>query len=155
MAFYDAKNKAVFVGDALHGNCCPSAAGQPSLPPAYYAVAAYLGTLQTMEELDIEWIYSGHWPVYHASQVGDFLSECRRFVERASSQVEKALERHPEGQTLKQLMDECGPVLGSWPENNRWLLMYPLHGHLALLEQQGAVKRVKSTGHVRWALSSI
>lgn len=153
LAFYDAKKKAVFVGDALHGNCCPDAAGKPSLPPAYYAVAAYLDTLRTIQELDIDWIYSGHWPVYHASMVADFMAECRRFVKRASSQVEKALERHPEGQTLREVMDVCAPMLGSWPENNRWLLMYPLHGHLTLLEQQGTIKRIKSAGHVRWALN--
>lgn len=33
------------------------------------------------------------------------------------------------------------PALGKWPENNSWLLMYPLHDHLAHLEQQGTVKK--------------
>ncbi|MBI3665772.1 MAG: MBL fold metallo-hydrolase [Acidobacteria bacterium] len=36
LGFYDAKNRAVFVGDAIHGSYCPSAKGEPSLPPAYF-----------------------------------------------------------------------------------------------------------------------
>jgi len=154
LAVYDPVNRAVFVGDALHGNFCPDVTGAPSLPPAYYAVAAYLATLHTMEELPIDWIYSGHWPVYHASKVADFLTACKDFVKRASSQVQKAFERHPEGMTLRGLIEECGPSLGSWPENNRWLLMYPLHGHVMLLEQQGTITRVEAAGTVRWKLSA-
>ena len=35
LALYDALTRAVFVGDALHGEFCPNASGAPSLPPAY------------------------------------------------------------------------------------------------------------------------
>jgi glyoxylase-like metal-dependent hydrolase (beta-lactamase superfamily II) len=154
LALYDSLNKAVFVGDALHGNYCPTAKGEPSLPPAYFAVLAYLGTLQFLEALEINWIYSGHWPTYHGSAAAEFLAECRRFVDKASALVMKILERHPEGVTLLMCIDECGPVMGNWPENNRWLLMYPLHGHLLHLEQQGVTKKVKGEGHTRWQLAA-
>jgi hypothetical protein len=43
-------------------------------------------------------------------------------------------------------MDECGPALGAWPLTNQWLLMYPMHGHLLLLEQQGRVTRLAAKG---------
>lgn len=152
LAIYDPVNRAVFVGDALHGRYCPSADGEPSLPPAYYSVLAYLGTLQFLEALDIDWIYSGHWPAYHSAQAAEFLIECRRFVDSASSLVRRTLERHKEGVTLRLCMDECGPALGNWPASNQWLLMYPLHGHLLHLEQQGVITRVNGTGHIRWKL---
>ncbi len=48
LALYDPVNKAVFVGDALHGRYCPTTAGEPALPPGYYSVLAYLGTLQML-----------------------------------------------------------------------------------------------------------
>jgi glyoxylase-like metal-dependent hydrolase (beta-lactamase superfamily II) len=150
LAFYDAANRAVFVGDALHGSTCPSMAGQPSLPPAYFAVLAYLSSVQLIESLDIEWIYSAHWPTYRADGVKEFLDECRRFVEMADGQVRRALERHPEGVGLLECIAECGPALGRFPENNRWLLMYPLHGHLSHLEQLGEVVRIKVGDRVRW-----
>jgi glyoxylase-like metal-dependent hydrolase (beta-lactamase superfamily II) len=152
LALYDAAHRAVFVGDALHGRYCPSTTGQPSLPPAYYSVLAYLGTLQFLEALEVEWIYSGHWPAYHASAVSEFLAGCRSFVDQASSLVLKTLERNPEGVTLSACIEECGPALGNWPAGNRWLLMYPMHGHLLYLEQQGTVTRVKSEAHTRWKL---
>jgi glyoxylase-like metal-dependent hydrolase (beta-lactamase superfamily II) len=64
LAFYDAKHRAVYVGDALHGNYCPSRELRPSLPPAYFAVLAYLATIQTIEALAVDCIYSAHWPTY-------------------------------------------------------------------------------------------
>src|SRR5271156_5642328 len=60
LALYDPVDRAVFVGDSLHGWYCPNKAGEPSLPPAYYSVLAYLGTLQMVHAFEIEWIYSGH-----------------------------------------------------------------------------------------------
>jgi glyoxylase-like metal-dependent hydrolase (beta-lactamase superfamily II) len=152
LALYDPVNRAIFVGDALHGRYCPTVDGAPALPPAYYSVLAYLGTLQSLESLDIEWIYSGHWPTFHGSQVSDFLVECRRFVDSASSLVWRALELHPEGLTLVACMNECGPALGSWPASNQWLLMYPMHGHLVYLEQQGLIVKTGGAGHTRWKL---
>jgi glyoxylase-like metal-dependent hydrolase (beta-lactamase superfamily II) len=156
LALYDPVNRAVFVGDALHGRHCPTTVGEPALPPGYYSVLAYLGTLQMLGALDIDWIYSGHWPTFHGSQVSEFLVECHRFVEGASNLVWKTLEKHPEGATLRAFMDECGPVLGTWPLSNQWLLMYPLHGHLLLLEQQGRVTRLAANekDHVQWKISN-
>lgn len=152
LAFYDSLHKAVYVGDALHGMNCPSASGAPSLPPAYFAVLAYLATIQLIESLDIEWIYSGHWPVYHLDEAKVFLRECRRFVKMAEDQVRLALNHSREGLTLAECIAQCGPYLGDWPENNRWLLMYPLHGHLSLMESNGEVERITGKGHVRWKL---
>jgi glyoxylase-like metal-dependent hydrolase (beta-lactamase superfamily II) len=161
LALYDPVNRAVFVGDALHGRYCPTAAGEPALPPGYFSVLAYLGTLQMLQAFDIEWIYSGHWPAFHGSQVSEFLAESRRFVDNASALVWKTLEKHPEGVTLRAFMDECGPVLGGWPSTNQWLLMYPMHGHLLLLEQQGRVTKIaakkfdgKKNEPVQWKIAS-
>ena len=152
LAFYDTKHRAVFVGDALHGSYCPAANGAPSLPPAYFSVLAYLSSIQLIESLQIEWIYSAHWPVYGMEKAAEFLDECRRFVQMADGQVRKSLERHPEGLSLQACMDECGPLLGSWPVNNRWLLMYPLHGHLTHLEQTGEVTRTRHGVPILWKL---
>jgi glyoxylase-like metal-dependent hydrolase (beta-lactamase superfamily II) len=154
LALYDPVNRAVFVGDALHGRYCPNASGEPALPPGYFSVLAYLGTLQMLHAFDIDWIYSGHWPTYHGSQVSEFLTESRRFVDNAAALVWKTLENNPEGVTLAAFMDECGPVLGSWPAGNQWLLMYPLHGHLLLLEQQGRVTKVAGKPHTHWKVAS-
>jgi glyoxylase-like metal-dependent hydrolase (beta-lactamase superfamily II) len=154
LALYDSVNKAVFVGDALHGNYCPDIKGAASLPPAYFAVLAYLGTLQFLEALEINWIYSGHWPTFNGAAAAEFLAECRRFVDKASALVMKTLERHPEGVTLLMCIDECGPAMGNWPSNNQWLLMYPLYGHLLHLEQLGVTKKLKGEGHTRWKLAA-
>lgn len=110
LALYDAANKAVFVGDAIHGSYCPPVKGEPSLPPACFSVLAYPSTVQLLESLDIEWIYSSPWPLYGGAQAPEFLAECKRFVEKAQEQVQRALDRHPRG-----CMDECGPLWASGP----------------------------------------
>jgi glyoxylase-like metal-dependent hydrolase (beta-lactamase superfamily II) len=153
LAFYDAKHRAVFVGDALHGSYCPSVNGDPSLPPAYFSILAYLSTVQLIEALEVKWIYSAHWPPYPVEKATEFLDECRRFVQMADAQVRKSLERHPGGLTLRACMDECGPLLGRWPAANKWLLMYPLHGHLAHLEETGEVVRIHGDEHVHWKMT--
>jgi len=150
LALYSPVHRAVFVGDALHGNYCPSREGNPSLPPAYFAVLAYLSTVQVVETLDIEWIYSAHWPVYHGPQVAEFLAECRSFVDRADRLIRNQLERHHDGVTLRECIDACGAALGNWPAGNAWLLMYPIHGHLDHLEQLGIASKVHAAGATRW-----
>jgi glyoxylase-like metal-dependent hydrolase (beta-lactamase superfamily II) len=152
LAFYYPRHKAVFVGDALHGSFCPSATGEPSLPPAYFAILAYLSTVQLIESLEVDCIYSAHWPPYPMERASEFLDECRRFVQMADGQVKKSLERHPEGLSLRTCMDECGTALGKWPAANQWLLMYPIHGHLAHLEETGEAIRVHDSEYVRWKL---
>jgi glyoxylase-like metal-dependent hydrolase (beta-lactamase superfamily II) len=152
LAFYYEKHRAVFAGDALHGSYCPSVEGNPSLPPAYFSILAYLSTVQLIESLEVEWIYSAHWPPYPVEKAGEFLDECRRFVQMADGQVRKSLERHPDGLTLRACMDECCPLLGKWPAANQWLLMYPLHGHLVYLEETGEVVRIHDGEYVNWKL---
>jgi glyoxylase-like metal-dependent hydrolase (beta-lactamase superfamily II) len=152
LAFYDNRHRAVYVGDALHGNCCPSRENKPSLPPAYFAVLAYLASIQTVEALEVDSIYSAHWPTYSGPQVNEFLSECRRFVDRADTVVRQAIEQHPEGLTLRQCIDKCGPLLGNWPKENQWLLMYPIHGHLSHLEQSGVVAQERGSDAIRWRM---
>jgi glyoxylase-like metal-dependent hydrolase (beta-lactamase superfamily II) len=153
IALYYPPSRAMFVGDAVHGSYCPAANGAPAVPPAYYCVLAYLSALQLVETFEVEWIYSGHWPAYTGSQVMEFLEESRRFVQITTERVLRALDRHPEGITLRTCIEECGPTLGKWPANSSWLLMYPIYGHLTQLEQQGVVKRVHVNNLTRWRLS--
>jgi glyoxylase-like metal-dependent hydrolase (beta-lactamase superfamily II) len=152
LGFYHPGHRAIFVGDALHGSACPSADGKPSLPPAYFAVLAYLSTLQTVHALRVDWIYSAHWPTYNGSGAKEFLAECRSFVDRADAFLREELARHPEGVTLGECMQACVPALGNWPPENRWLLMYPVYGHLELLEQLGITSRGKTNTVTRWKL---
>jgi glyoxylase-like metal-dependent hydrolase (beta-lactamase superfamily II) len=151
LAFYDPANRAVYVGDALHGSYCPARDGSPSLPPAYFAVLAYLSSIQTMEALRVDWIYSAHWPTYTGDGISEFLSNCRNFVDRTDSLIRDALEQSPDGITLAECIAECGPAMGTWPSQNRWLLMYPIHGHLSHLEQLGIARREgQPNGPIRW-----
>jgi glyoxylase-like metal-dependent hydrolase (beta-lactamase superfamily II) len=150
LAFYDRARRAVFTGDALHGAFCPSRDGAPSLPPIYFPVAAYVETIGRIEALDVDWIYSAHWPPFGGQALKNFLAECRGFVARVDEAVRRLLDAAPSGVTLREAIARVGPALGDWPETNRWLLMYPLHAHLAHLETMGHAARVQEQGVPRW-----
>jgi glyoxylase-like metal-dependent hydrolase (beta-lactamase superfamily II) len=150
LAFYDRANRAVFTGDALHGAYCPARNGAPSLPPIYFPVAAYLETISQIEGLDVDWIYSAHWPPFGGDALKGFLDECRGFVRRVDEKVARLLEGEPAGVSLKEAIAKLGPALGDWPETNRWLLMYPVHAHLVHFEQTGRARRLQAEGVPRW-----
>jgi glyoxylase-like metal-dependent hydrolase (beta-lactamase superfamily II) len=152
LAVYNPRNNAVFVGDALQGATCPSRCGAPSLPPAYLSVLGYLSTIKTIERLNVDWIYSAHWPCFAGPKVSEFLVECRSFVDRADMLIRGALEWRNEGLSLRECMEICGPLLGKWPADNRWLLMYPILGHLQLLENLGVVTTEIDFGITRWKM---
>jgi glyoxylase-like metal-dependent hydrolase (beta-lactamase superfamily II) len=153
LALYNPRNNAVFVGDALQGESCPSRCGNPSLPPAYLSVLGYFSTIKTIERLNVDWIYSAHWPSFSGPRVSEFLAECRSFVDRADLLIRRALERQHDGLSLRECIDVCGPLLGQWPSENRWLLMYPVHGHLQFLEKLGAATKETDFGITRWKMA--
>jgi glyoxylase-like metal-dependent hydrolase (beta-lactamase superfamily II) len=73
LALYGRKNKAAFVGDAIHGRGCPKAEGGLAIPVTYYDVDIYLSTLRYFEGLEMDVLYSGHWPIMRKEAIRDFI----------------------------------------------------------------------------------
>lgn len=153
LALYDAKNKAAFVGDAIHGRGCPKAAGGLAIPVTYYDVDIYLSTLRYFENLAIDVLYSGHWPVMRGEEVRDFIAESRRTVEFIDRVILASLAKTPAGLTLKELMDAVANAVGDWPEESWNLAMFPLQGHMQRLEDLAKARRVERTRPVKWVAS--
>ncbi|MGH9325149.1 MAG: MBL fold metallo-hydrolase [Terriglobia bacterium] len=150
LAFYDAGNKAAFVGDAIHGRGCPKATGEMAIPVTYYRVDVYLSTLRYFENLPIETLYSGHWPVMRGEEIRDFIAESRATVELLDRVILSSLEAHPRGLTLRELIDAVANAVGEWPKESWRLAMFPVNGHLDRLEAMGKARRVAGAHPVRW-----
>ena len=153
LALYDRAHKAAFVSDALHGRGCPKAAGGMGIPVTYYYVDIYLSTLRYFETLDIEVLYSGHWPVMRGEAIRDFVAESRQTVELFDRVILTSLERNSVGLTLKELIDAVANAVGDWPQTTWGLAMFPVKGHMDRLEEQGRVRRLDGTRPVKWLLS--
>ena len=153
LALYDRKNKAVYASDALHGRGCPKADGTMGIPVTYYYVDVYLSTLRYFESLDIDVLYSGHFPAMRAEEIRNFISECRQTVELFDRVILRDLGRHSEGLTLEQLIEAVANAVGDWPKDTWSLAMFPVKGHLDRLEQQGKIRPVAGAHPGKWQLA--
>jgi len=150
LGVYDPGHRALFSSDAIHGAGCPAANGGLAFGPTYYCVASYLATIEFLEGVTLDHIYSGHWPNCHGAETRRFLAESRSFVERADVLLRSELLRGDrEGCTLAALIDRLGPRLGDWPASRHQLLMFALHGHLERLCERGEIEALAGPP-VRW-----
>jgi len=153
LALYDAKERAAFVGDAIHGRGCPKAAGGLAIPVTYYYVDIYLSTLRYFEGLSIEVLYSGHWPTMRGEEIRDFIAESRQTVELFDRVILASLGKTATGLTLKELIEAVANAVGDWPKDGWDLAMFPVKGHLDRLEQQGKIRPDASGRPARWQLA--
>jgi len=146
LAIYDEKNHAAFTSDAVQSAGYPTTTGQMAFGPTYYTVEAYLASIEFLERQPIDHMLTGHWPAMNRKEDAKrFLASSREFVERVDSGITRFLSEHPEGVTLKRLIGEVGPRLGSWPEDANLFLQFALYGHLERLEQRGLIRAKRST----------
>lgn len=152
LALYDRAHKSAFVSDAIHGRGCPKAAGGMGIPVTYYYVDIYLSTLRYFETLDIDVLYSGHWPVMRGEAIRDFIAESRQTVELFDQVILSSLGKNPTGLTLKELIEAVANAVGEWPRTTWGLAMFPVKGHMDRLEEQGKARRLDGTRPVKWQL---
>jgi glyoxylase-like metal-dependent hydrolase (beta-lactamase superfamily II) len=153
LALYDAKNRAAFVSDAIHGRGCPNATGEIGIPVTYYFVDTYLSTLRLFENLEIDVLYSGHWPTMRGDEIKDFIAESRRTVEFLDRVILQDLAKHPAGLSLIELMHTVAEAVGEWPKETWFLTTFPVKGHLDRLEQQNKVHMVRGKQFPKWRLT--
>jgi glyoxylase-like metal-dependent hydrolase (beta-lactamase superfamily II) len=150
LALYDARRKAAFVSDAIHGRGSPKAGGGMGLPVTYYYVDLYLSTLRYFEGLSIDFLYSGHCPNMQGEEIRDFIAESRQTVELLDRVILASLEKNPAGLTMKQLIDAVANAVGDWPPDSWTVAMFSVKGHMDRLEQQGKARAVRGARPVKW-----
>jgi len=153
LALYDARQRAAFVGDAIHGRGCPKAQGGMAIPVTYYYVDIYLSTLRYFEGLPMEVLYSGHWPTMRGEEIRDFIAESRQTVELFDRVILASLGKTAPGLTLKEAIEAVSNAVGDWPKEGWQLAMFPVKGHLDRLEQQGKIRAVRGTRPLRWQVA--
>ena len=153
LAVYDPKHRVVFVGDAIHGRGCPKADGGMAIPVTYYYVDIYLSTLRFFEALEINRLYSGHWPTMEGEEVKGFIAESRQTVELLDRVILSSLSKNASGLTMKDLIDVVSQAVGDWPKESWTLAMFPVKGHMDRLEEAGKVRAVRETRPVKWRLA--
>ncbi|MFN7996851.1 MAG: MBL fold metallo-hydrolase [Bryobacteraceae bacterium] len=152
LAVYDEKHHAAFTSDAVQANGYPTIDGKMAFGPTYYTVDSYLATVAFLENMPIEHMFSGHWPAAHGADVTRFLAQSRSFVTVADELLQTYFKAHHGGVTLKQILGDISPKLGTWPQDMAPFLQFAMYGHLARLEQRGVIRAGK-TKPVEWSLA--
>ncbi len=152
LTVYDEKNRAAFTSDAVQANGYPTIDGRMAFGPTYYTVESYLATIRFLENKPIDHLFSGHWPNQHHEEVGRFLAASRHFVETADALLQSYFHNHSGGTTLKQILIDLSPRLGSWPEDTAPFLQFALYGHLVRMKQTGIILEDKSQPNT-WRLA--
>jgi glyoxylase-like metal-dependent hydrolase (beta-lactamase superfamily II) len=149
----DAKNQALYGGDAIHGSVYLGLDGTPRLCPTYADVDDYLNTIRFIEHLPITTYVGCHWNVKRDGAIKDFCAESREFVLRADHLLQDLLRTR---QTLRDICLTLAPQLGDW-EHTPALdleLVYALYGNVSRLVERGiAVSRRNAEGKLEYALS--
>jgi len=150
LALYDAKHKAAFIGDAIHGRGSPNAQGGMGLPVTYYQVDVYLSTLRYFEVLPIDVLYSAHCPTLRGEQIRDFIAESRQTVALFDRVILSDLAQNPAGLSLQALIAGVAEAMGDWPRDTWFAAMFSVKGHLDRLEERGQVCALRGTRPVKW-----
>lgn len=152
LVVWDARNRAVFMGEAALGYGLCNLEGRYFSPPPYYDRDAYLSTLTLLESLKPQYLFNTHFGVMEGEAAAKFLWESRDYVERAGRALTDTLkEGGPHGLTLKELCVRLDPMLG--PYDNAAELGPAVTGHLNCMIQRGQVAvKTENGGYPRYAL---
>lgn len=152
LAMYDPDHKTAFISDAVHGRGSPKASGEMALPVTYYYVDAYLSTINFLESLPIETLYTAHLPVMRGSAIRDFMVESRQVVQTFDRVLLSTLKGTPSGLNLTQLTEAIGAAFSDWPKDTLMFAMFAIKGHMDRLEDLGKVRLLRASRPFKWAI---
>lgn len=148
MTVADPRSGALVICDATLYNAVLRADGEPAFPPTYRYLDTYLATLGQFEAINPPYLLTSHYPVYAGEQVGEFLAESRRFVERTDSHLRSLLQKAAQPLTMSEIIDASSAALGDWPAPASPALSQPLEGHLERMVQHGLLTVGQRDGRV-------
>jgi glyoxylase-like metal-dependent hydrolase (beta-lactamase superfamily II) len=136
----------LFAGDALQGDGVRLRRG-PGVFVQYLDVPAYLATLDRLETLRPEAIYTSHFGVLRGARGLALIGRSRRFVAELHERTRKLLSAEP--QRLAEVARGLHCRFGAFAPGMQ--LHVTTHAHLRLLEADGEATRAPSSDGVeRW-----
>lgn len=148
LAVYDTKNCAVYLGDAVLGSGVPDVDGNLVMPPHYFEVDWYLGSIQKIRALNPTGILATHYKPMQGKEVNEFLNASERFVAECNEAVLEIfgeLKKPLNGPTIRDALRE---IIGIPNAQNQYNLI--VRAHLNQLLQQGRIAQVNESGDIYW-----
>ena len=144
----DEQTGAVIIGDAVLGESVLLADGAPAFPPTYRFVEAYRSTIRLLKAYKPSEVLTSHYPRYQ-SQLGlDFLDISLAYTDRIEKICFETLQEAAKPITMLELIEIAHTRMGPWPDPVYKYLVYPVLGHLEVLESYGKIKRSKNNAGI-------
>jgi glyoxylase-like metal-dependent hydrolase (beta-lactamase superfamily II) len=140
--YLKSENTAI-VGDAVHGTANRFLDGRAAFAPTYMWVDAYLGTIDRLQAMRLDRLFSCHWnDCTDRDAVNRFLDESRAYALRAEAAILAVVRAAAaDGVTLSDVCTRAKPALGDWPAERDADTRSMACGHLQRLADWGLVRR--------------
>lgn len=152
LSVLDESNNAIMIGDAVLGDTVRHADGQPAFPPTYRFVEAYRATIRALKGRKPKLILAAHYPVYAGEDGIDFLDLSLAYTDVVESVALETVATANSPISLLEIIEQCHQRLGPWSEPAYKYLVYPVMGHLEVLEAYHRIERVRrADGLIAWS----
>lgn len=143
------KRRCAIIGDAVLDWGVFDDHGKLIAPPPYYAVEDYLQTIATLEELDVETMFTSHYGILDRARSARLLANSRQAVHLIDKALSAALAERSEGWTLADLCARTGELAEHWAPGLWPGLADPISAHLAQGIKEGRVERIAAISGTR------
>jgi glyoxylase-like metal-dependent hydrolase (beta-lactamase superfamily II) len=152
LSVMDETTGAIMIGDAVLGETVRHADGQPAFPPTYRFVEAYRATIRAIKGRRPSSILTSHYPIYTGEEGIDFLDLSLAYTDVVEAVTFETIAKANGPISLLEIIEDCHERLGPWPDPAYKYLVYPVLGHLEILESYKRIHRERrSDGLVAWS----
>jgi glyoxylase-like metal-dependent hydrolase (beta-lactamase superfamily II) len=144
----DEQTGAVIIGDAVLGESVLLADGAPAFPPTYRFVEAYRSSIRLLKAYKPSEVLTSHYPRYKGQLGLDFLDVSLAYTDRIEKICFETITGAGKPITMLELIEIAHDRMGPWPDPAYKYLVYPVLGHLEVLESYGKIKRGKNSAGV-------
>lgn len=139
LGVYLSDHQTAIIADAVHGTSNAYLDGRPAFAPTYMYVNDYLSTISHLETMNLQRLYSCHWPdCTTPDEVRAFLEISRQYATNAEAEILRVVQNAgPTGLTLRETILAAKPALGQWPAERDMDARYMVGGHLEQLIAKG------------------
>jgi glyoxylase-like metal-dependent hydrolase (beta-lactamase superfamily II) len=148
LSVLDEQTGTVIIGDAVLGESVLLADGAPAFPPTYRFVEAYRSTIRLLKSYKPSEVLTSHYPRYQGELGLDFLDLSLAYTDRIERICFDTLQELGKPTTMLDLIEAAHTRMGPWPDPVYKYLVYPVLGHLEVLESYGKIKRSKNSAGI-------
>lgn len=151
LALWNASERTLIMQDAVLGSGVPDAGGRIASPPPYFAVDAYVHTIERLRALNAERVLTAHFaPIEGQAGVEQFFSASAAFVNQLDNLTLELVRSAAEPLTLRQVCAAVDARIGPFALAIQWVP--PVRAHLERHAAQGRLHELHGgSGPRTWA----